>query len=157
MSDSEIRQLWAKYEDIAMHFNDLLMRLRSQSVAGIAAVSTLVGIFTREGIADVHMDWLIATVIFFAMVVFWVAIFCIDSFYYNRLLLGAVAAIKDLEARTAGSIHIDMSTRIEAEFGNPIWGFKWPRYFGVVAFYVIVWVIIIVGAIFSCLMYLRDP
>jgi hypothetical protein len=56
----DVQCLWAKYEDIAMHFNDLLMRLRSQSLAGIAAVSVLVGVFSKEGIADIQLDWTVA-------------------------------------------------------------------------------------------------
>jgi hypothetical protein len=71
----DAQALWAKYEDITMHFNDLLMRLRSQSLAGIAAVSTLVGLFTKEGAADVQLGWMQATGIFIAMAAFWVAIF----------------------------------------------------------------------------------
>ncbi len=45
----DVQKLWEKYEDIAMHFNDLLMRLRTQTLAGIAAVSALVGVFAKEG------------------------------------------------------------------------------------------------------------
>jgi hypothetical protein len=41
----DVQCLWEKYEDIAMHFNDLLIRLRTQSLAGVAALSALVGIF----------------------------------------------------------------------------------------------------------------
>lgn len=156
MNDPELRKLWGKYEDIAMHFNDLLMRLRSQSVAGIAAVSTLVGIFTREGIANIHMDWLIATLIFVAMTFFWIAIFCVDFFYYNRLLLGAVSALKDLEAQTSAPMRIDMSTKIEAEFHKPILNMRLHHFFGVIAFYLIVWAVIIGGAIFTCYMYLHS-
>jgi hypothetical protein len=59
-----IQSLWEKYEDIAMHFNDLLMRLHTQGLAGIAAVSTLVGIFTKGTASDFQSDWLVATFIF---------------------------------------------------------------------------------------------
>lgn len=34
-----------KYEDIAIHFNELLTRLPSPSLARIAALSAIVGIF----------------------------------------------------------------------------------------------------------------
>ena len=64
------QELWSRYEEIAMHFNELLMRLRLQSLAGIAAVSTLVGLFSKEGIADVQVSWLVATGIFLAMSLF---------------------------------------------------------------------------------------
>ena len=93
-----IQSLWEKYEDIAMHFNDLLIRLRTQALAGIAAISTLIGIFTKASPSALQSDWLIAEAIFIALTLFWIAIFCLDFFYYNRLLVGAVAALKDLEA-----------------------------------------------------------
>lgn len=144
----EAQKLWAKYEDIAMHFNDLLMRLRSQSLAGIAAASTLVGIFTKEGVSDIHVGWLAATAIFAAMGSFWLAIFCLDFFYYNRLLTASVKAITALEAAiTSNSVdRIEMSTVIEAEFKT------WPKlkgFFGVLSFYVIVSIVIGSGIIFS--------
>src|SRR3954453_20225100 len=74
----DVQKLWSKYEDIAMHFNDLLMRLRTQSLAGIAAVSALVGIFSKTSIAEVKTELLVAEAIFIAMGVFWVAIWCLD-------------------------------------------------------------------------------
>lgn len=154
----DLRELWAKYEDIAMHFNDLLMRLRSQSLAGIAAVSTLVGIFTKEGIADVHMDWLVATSLFIAMAFFWIAIWCLDILYYNRLLMGAVAAIVKLETdlKSSLSVNIDMSTHIDGEFHHPLYGRNLSRFKGVLWFYFIVLCVIVAGVAFSAHMYCSD-
>jgi hypothetical protein len=150
-SGVETRSLWAKYEDIAMHFNDLLMRLRTQSLAGIAAVSTLVGLFTKEGMATPQTSWLAATAIFIAMACFWIAICFLDFLYYNRLLIGAVRAIISLERKTDGLI--EMSTSIESAFkkrntnrdSNELWGVK--------AFYLIVLLVISGGAVFSGKMY----
>jgi hypothetical protein len=151
--EPEIQALWVKYEEIAMHFNDLLMRLRSQSLAGIAAVSTLVGIFTKTG-ADARMDWLAATALFVAMTFFWIAIFCLDWGYYNRLLVGAVTAIKDLESKSGtglrSPIKINMSTVIEAEFASRP---SESRFGGVLAFYGIVLAVIVCGAVFSYVMF----
>jgi hypothetical protein len=148
----DVQSLWAKYEEIAMHFNDLLMRLRSQSLAGVAAISALVGIFSKEGGLDIHMEWIVAEGIFAALAAFWIAIWCLDLLYYNRLLKGAVTAIKKLEDQTKPAVvfdgHIDMSTLIEAEFSTRVLGFK-SRFAGVVAFYVIVFLVIIGGVAFS--------
>lgn len=151
----DAQKLWEKYEDIAMHFNDLLMRLRSQSLAGIAAVSTLVGIFTKEGVPNAHMGWMAATAIFVALGAFWVAIFFLDFFYYNRLLTGAVAALTALEESTKSQAvtRIEMSTIIEAEFN------RLPRlksFLGVLSFYIIVLVVIAVGIVFSACQYLHQ-
>lgn len=151
---SDIQVLWAKYEDIAMHFNDLLMRLRSQSLAGIAAVSTLVGIFTKTG-TDAKVDWMAAAAIFVAMGFFWAAIFCLDLLYYNRLLIGAVSAITKLESNLASGedIGINMSTLIEEEFRSPTLCGKISSFKGVLGFYAIVLGVIIAGAFFSVYMY----
>jgi hypothetical protein len=158
VATSDIQVLWAKYEDIAMHFNDLLMRLRSQSLAGIAAVSTLVGIFTKTGRTDAEVEWMAATAIFVAMGFFWIAIFCLDFFYYNRLLIGAVSAITELESKSASgaAVVINMSTLIDAEFRSPTLCGKISSFTGVLWFYAIVFVVIIAGAFFSMYMYYRS-
>jgi hypothetical protein len=36
-----IFDVWDKYEAIAMHFNDLLIKLRTQALAAVAALSTI--------------------------------------------------------------------------------------------------------------------
>ena len=33
-------EVWQEYEKIAMHFNDLLMRLRTQALGAVAALAT---------------------------------------------------------------------------------------------------------------------
>jgi hypothetical protein len=149
----DLQALWKEYEGVAMHFNDLLIKLRTQSLAGIAAVSALVGIFSKDGGPDLHLDWVVAEAIFAAMLAFWLAIWCLDMLYYNRLLSGAVKAIIALESRTttseAPTEEINLSTMIEAEFKAPVWSLKNPRFGGVVAFYAIVFGVLIAGFIFA--------
>jgi hypothetical protein len=106
-----VHDLWAKYEDIAMHFNDLLIRLRTQALAAVVAIST---------VADpnsVHISWEIATAVFAGLLIFWLAIWTIDRFYYNRLLIGAVIALREIEIHP--SLVITMSTTIEKFVANP--------------------------------------
>ena len=150
-----IQSLWAKYEDIAMHFNDLLMRLRTQALAGIAAISTLVGIFTKTDPSEFQSDWLIATAIFIALTTFWVAIFCLDFFYYNRLLVGAVAALKELEseAQRQKFTGIKMSTKIIGEFNSGFFPTDISSFKGIFAFYGIVLFVLVAAAVFSSYMY----
>lgn len=110
----DTQSLWAKYEEIAMHFNDLLIQLRMRSLAGVAAVSTLVGVFA-DGSGGISLDWLVATGLLLAVTLVWLAIFCLDYFYYSRLLSGAVAAIRRLETATEKGDEvskIEMSTAI---------------------------------------------
>jgi hypothetical protein len=54
-----LKDVWEKYEDIAMHFNDLLIRLRTQALAAVAAISTLATIFGKTG-ADPKLSWELA-------------------------------------------------------------------------------------------------
>ena len=149
-----VQRLWEHYETIAMHFNDLLIRLRTQSLAGVAAISAVVGIFAKEGGAgDIHLDWQIAQAIFLAMTGFWIAIWCLDMGYYNRLLSGAVDAIEELEKKTADGVgfdgEIDMSRTIVAQFRRDWWNWKKRSYDGVVSFYAIVLVLLITGVWFA--------
>lgn len=112
----EVFALWKEYEKIAMHFNGLLIRLRTQALAGVAALATVVGIFTKFGTDQLQGAWEIATGIFGALCLFWIAIWFLDIFYYNRLLTGAVAALLELEKKSETDHYvscINMSTRIE--------------------------------------------
>lgn len=119
-----IHEAWDSYEKIAMHFNDLLIRLRIQALGGVATLSTLVGIFTKTETRTTQGSWEIAAAVFGALAIFWIAIWILDIKYYNRLLLGAVRAILELEERSATETHvrsINMSSLISAAFGpDPI-------------------------------------
>src|SRR6476620_10572086 len=93
--------LWSKYEDVAMHFNDLIMRLRTQALGaltGIVAISGFAMNFTSKPSSNSEWQILCATILF--LTICWVALALLDLWYYNRLLEGAVAAIMDLERRT---------------------------------------------------------
>jgi hypothetical protein len=43
-SDDYYFELWKYYENVAMHFNDLIIKLRIQSIGGLAALATIMGI-----------------------------------------------------------------------------------------------------------------
>lgn len=112
----DVFAVWKKHEDIAMHFNDLIMRLRTQAIAGVAALSALVGIFAKEDASSARDNWEVAAMVFFGLAIFWVAVFFLDIFYYNKLLSGAVAELVRLEKVSATSktiSSIQLSSRIE--------------------------------------------
>lgn len=99
--------LWSKHEDIAMHFNDLAVRLRIQALGGIGAASLIAGgIVTHQ--AQIELRFL--GVFLMAMAVIWASVWLLDKFYYQALLVGAVKHIKEVESWTPG---VKMSTRIE--------------------------------------------
>lgn len=139
--------LWKEYEGVAMHFNELLMRLRTQALGGVAALSVITGFLsaTKETqmVSGLSSMRLLETV-FLVLAVFWVALFCLDFFYYRVLLNGAVEAILDLEKETG----INLSTKIDQRLGfgkrdsTKNWVvniFKWLwRTAGQLLFYIIV-------------------
>ncbi len=109
---------WEKHEDVAMHFNELIMRWRLQAIGGLAGFVTLAGFVVGDA-ASPHVRYramlILTTVIGFA----WLAVAAIDLFYYRRLLEGAVAAIIEMERK---SRLLNLSTRIEDFAGT---GSRW--------------------------------
>ncbi len=111
----DIFELWKEYEKIAMHFNDLLIRLRSQALGGVAVISILVSFLSKGDVPEVFR-WGFLSGTFFVLALFWVAIWCLDFLYYNRLLLGAIKEILRLEEMTETESRIkkiNLSTTIE--------------------------------------------
>lgn len=111
-----IFDLWNKYEEIAMHFNDLIVKIRIQALAAVAAITTTAGLLSR-GNATAEYNWGLISAVFFFLIVFWVAIWILDFRYYNRLLHGAVDAIIEIEKISKKGIthvtEINLSTNIE--------------------------------------------
>lgn len=109
-------QLWKEYEEVAMHFNDLIIRLRTQSLGAVAAFATVAGVVAKNDM-EPKLRWGLLTGAFSLLAVFWVAVWILDFGYYNRLLNGAVDALRDIEAGSHGAKfvnNIDLSTKIHA-------------------------------------------
>jgi hypothetical protein len=149
--------LWRKYEEIAMHFNDLIIRIRTQALAGVAALSTFTGLFAKADLGPFSYSWEVAGLVFSALAAFWVAVWIIDFGYYNKLLIGSVAALLILEERskTHKTINaIQLSTLVEESVKTGI-DFKLTRWqkFRIVrarwTFYSIVMAALLAGAAFS--------
>jgi len=112
----DVFALWKQYESIAMHFNDLLLKIRTQSLAAVAAFATIAGVLLKGENISHELRWGTLSAVFVALSVFWVAIWILDFTYYNRLLLGAVRALIEIEAaseRNGRVSKIVISTRIE--------------------------------------------
>jgi hypothetical protein len=145
--------VWKKYQDIAMHFNDLLIRLRTQALAAVGTVATIIGILARRG-ENQHVSWEMIAYAFAFLVFFWIAVWVLDFCYYNRLLSGAVAALLQLESLSKESLyvrHINMSTKIEDSVAadlpkNPM---SSHLNLGRWLFYVIVMLVLVVALVVS--------
>src|SRR5947208_1362257 len=94
---SDTVALWYHYEEIAMHFNTLIMQFRLQVIGGAGALGTVAGYLIGEKVTDhKQQDWLRALISSgFTVLIFAAAI--LDLGYYNRLLLGAVKALTEFE------------------------------------------------------------
>jgi hypothetical protein len=112
--------VWQEYEKIAMHFNDLLMRLRTQSLGGVAAIAAFAGVIVH-GDVPANIRWPVLTWAFALLLLFWIAVWVLDFMYYNRLLLGAVSALVDLEKKgtTERVVALTMSITIESAVREP--------------------------------------
>ncbi len=112
---NEIFNAWLEYERVAMHFNELLIKLRIQALGGVVAISTLAGFVAKYG-SQSYFNWGLLTCIFVVLIFAWIAIWILDFWYYNRLLLGAVDEVMRLERMSAKSTKLDkiaLSTQIE--------------------------------------------
>ena len=108
-------EIWKSYEQIAMHFNDLIIRMRVQALGGVAAIVAIAGIVLKEP-QGVAVRWTLMGFAFLALIAFWAAVWALDRFYYTRLLYGAVDAILELEKQSQSRTRwktIDLSTKIE--------------------------------------------
>ncbi len=157
-SDKYYFKIWKSYEDVAMHFNDLIIRLRIQSIGGLAALTAILGIFLNDRIEtnSNSLNYCIATIALFILIMFWVGIFFLDIFYYNRLLEGAVNGILELERSKDEFVKnkdINLSTNIELAFRKRF--NHEPTRFkrilnGRILFYIIVLIALLITFAISC-------
>jgi hypothetical protein len=100
---------------VAKHLNDLLIRLRTQALGGVAAISAFATIITKGDLIP-SLRWELLIGVLLLLVFFWVAVWILDALYYNRLLYGAVTAILEIEQASQKGEPVSglrLSTRIE--------------------------------------------
>lgn len=97
-----------------MHFNELIIRLRTQALGGLAGVVAISGFavnFTQKTESPVQWTILFGTLLFFLCA--WIALWILDTQYYDKLLAGAVEALLEHESKTRESLWpINLSTKI---------------------------------------------
>jgi hypothetical protein len=92
---THLREAWKVSEDVAMHFNNLLVGFRLKAMGGIA-----IGAVTAIGLNIGHLEnpRFVAGV-FVVLTMIWVLVWALDFFYYYRLLIGAVDELLRLEKK----------------------------------------------------------
>jgi hypothetical protein len=125
-----IFKVWKEYENIAMHFNELLIKLRVQALGGIAVISALVG-FLSKGDTPEDFRWGALAGVFLVLILVWVAIWFLDFRYYNLLLSGAVTGILQIEQKSKTHTHIkelELSHIIEQAIRGKMSDLKGPGF-----------------------------
>lgn len=102
--------LWKEYESIAIHFNQLILSLRTQALGGVAAtVVLLVGLLAQRGGSESEQqtkekatsaNWGALACAFLLLSLLWLALSVLDLKYYHKLLEGSVRGIIALEKNT---------------------------------------------------------
>src|SRR5205085_5711681 len=86
--------LWWHYEELAMHFNGLIMQFRLQVIGGAGAIGTIAGYLINSGkVEDEKHRERLRAVVAGGLWVLILSAAMLDVFYYRQLLEGAVRAI----------------------------------------------------------------
>ncbi len=110
-------ELWKAYEDVAMHFNDLIIKLRIQALAALVTFSSIIIVLREtETINQITIFYLLLFIL-----AGWISIWVLDMRYYNRLLEGSVDALLKIEKVSFKNFkkeveNIALSTSIEKAF-----------------------------------------
>jgi len=112
-----IFEAWKAIVGVQMHFNEMLMRVRSIAISlilavfGAAALSLDRDVFLEIGSFRVH----IAVLIIFFGLAGWTAMGLLDRFYFFRMLLGAVRKGTEIEDLYKGDPIFGMTRAITEE------------------------------------------
>ena len=90
--------LWWHYEEIAMHFNQLIIEYRLQLMGGAGAIGALASYFVGSHIQELEQKHAIRAYISLIILVLLFAAMLLDILYYDNLLQGAVDALVKFES-----------------------------------------------------------
>ncbi len=87
-----IVEIWKATIDVQKHFNDIEMKIRSIAVGGLGALLGAAALSYREGLtASIGSIVIpISVYVLVAALVFWLALYFMDRFWYHRLLMGSI-------------------------------------------------------------------
>lgn len=113
----ELVKYWSKCEDVAMHFNDLLMNFRLKALGGLALAAGLATGFLKKSTLT-QDDWRMFGGALALTTVVWASVAMLDLHYYMLLLQGAVDELRRVEGLFK---KIQLSTKIEEVVQNAGW------------------------------------
>ena len=146
-------RLWSKAEDVAMHFNELILNFRVRALGAVTVGAGLFGsiLLTRDAPAPRVNYFIFAGAMFFLAVI-WASLVAIDHGYYVRLLRGAVIEAIRLEQASPGTIRLSHAIEgaiIGDEHFDPSKRGTVPIGFGTTVFYVVPLSAFVVAAVMA--------
>ncbi len=114
ISVQQTLDLWRHYEEIAMHFNELIIQYRLQLMGGAGAIGGILA-YLGSKIDDISRRHSLRAWLSTGLLVILFAAAYLDLGYYNKLLRGAVDALILIE-KTQPELYI--STMIENRFND---------------------------------------
>jgi hypothetical protein len=101
-------EVWKKAEDIAVHFNQLIITFRLQALGGVTVAGGLVGtlLLGKDGASPSRASYGAFAGAMAFLSVLWFAIWVIDHGYYHLLLEGAVAEAERLETESGDVVRL---------------------------------------------------
>lgn len=111
--DQTTIDLWFHYEEVAMHFNSLIMQYRLQLMGGIGVIGTLSGYLIGEKVTSHYHRHMLRALVSAGLLILIFAAATLDLYYYNELLRGAVDALLEIEKEHK---ELNLSTSIKARF-----------------------------------------
>jgi hypothetical protein len=112
-------KLWKEYENVAMHFNELLIRLRTQALGAVATIVTAAGLVIHQSGPATGEPWLAIGTISLLLLFAWASLWMIDVCYYSKLLRGAVNALIKIEKGSEDNIYLSLNIE-ELVTGNAV-------------------------------------
>jgi len=120
---------WKTVIETQMHFNDMLMRMRTAAISVVVAIfgaaAALMGQFPDQRLSICGRKVHASVGVIFGGLVLWIVIFIMDYCYYYKMLLGAVERGQEFDrafekAEFYGQFHLfGMTTLISTAVRRP--------------------------------------
>mgnify|MGYP006091024261 CR=1 FL=1 len=129
MDDNALLEEWKLTIKVQMHFNELILKFRTGSISVLTVMfAAAITSFKLVG-QDLTVD---LSRVVYMLLAFWIALFVLDYFYYNKLLLGAVKHADKFEgALFDAGANKSLTTSIKEEVST-----RWSKFY-IIIFYLL--------------------